>query len=161
SINGGVWESTTAHFADELEPPSAMSLADHTIAIYEGEERTLADWGIEKAVLTTNAGADDRLVLSVVADYDSEPLFSADQVLYLKSPDGTVRFSGRPTVYGGEASAGGERATIEVLSPWADLQLFTAVEPWNFADDPTAYASAVSQRNMPRIFFTRYVDGTL
>ena len=70
-----------------------MSLSDYTL-VYAGEEKTLAEWGIDSARLQLQVGGDDSLTFTTKEGLTTAPAFTGRAEVRLKDTSGTTLFVG-------------------------------------------------------------------
>lgn len=112
---------------------------------YDGETKTLADWGLADPVRTRRSGARDTLTLTIAArDVTAADLFPYDADLRLYR-DGVQWFRGNRVQGARTARAGEEQHVIEVAGPWMWLEELVYRQAWKTWDggEQTFYKTEV------------------
>ena len=117
-----------------------MSLADHTI-VYDGDEKTLAEWGLSGAIAVANDRAEDKLTLTAALQPDAAPIWPMHSPIVLRDAAGKVRFAGIvgcPTI----SARGGQRSHVyPVESPNYYLTRLIYRQLWPFPSNPANVVS--------------------
>jgi hypothetical protein len=121
-----------------------------TVLQYGATSRTLAEWGISTAILTTRNQDTDELLLTVaVADLFAEPPFAYGGIVQLYRPNGTRFFRGTVVMVRAVGDGQQERYRVTVQNAWWDLtrivyQQFRAIWNTEFTLLTSAYSSHVT-----------------